>query len=68
MAKLFKRLRSGGKESLKERLHELEKKLQTQEEWYSRLERKNKDLYEENTILKRDKDDLLRRYVVFWCS
>ncbi|CAG2238399.1 unnamed protein product [Mytilus edulis] len=61
MAKLFKRLRSGGKESLKERLHELEKKLQTQEEWYSRLERKNKDLYEENTILKRDKDDLLRR-------
>ncbi|XP_063414156.1 uncharacterized protein LOC134696357 [Mytilus trossulus] len=61
MAKIFKRLRSGGKESLKERLHELEKKLQTQEEWYSRLEKKNKDLYEENTILKRDKDDLLRR-------
>ncbi|CAC5390525.1 unnamed protein product [Mytilus coruscus] len=61
MAKLFKRLRSGGKDSLKERLHELEKKLQTQDEWYSRLEKKNKDLYEENTILKRDKDDLLRR-------
>jgi len=58
MAKLFRKLTFRSKASLKVRLQEPERK---QDERYTRLEKKNKELYEENIILKREKDELLRR-------
>ena len=58
MAKLLRRLSCASKENLKGRLQEPERK---QDERYTRLEKKNKELYEENIILKREKDELLRR-------
>ena len=61
MAKLLRRLKSGSKASLKVRLEELELKLHIQDEWYTSLEKMNKELCEENIILKREKDELLRR-------
>ena len=61
MEKALRRLKSGSKESLKVRLQELEHKLHIQDEWYTSLEKKNKELSDENIILKREKDELLRR-------
>ena len=58
MATLFQRLKSGSKESRKVRIQELEHKLHLQDERYTRLEKKNKELLGENIILKRENMNL----------
>jgi hypothetical protein len=52
---------SGSKESRNARIQELEHKLHLQDERYTILEKKNKELLGENIILKREKDELLTR-------
>jgi hypothetical protein len=44
MATLFQKLKSGSKESRNARIQELEHKLHLQDERYTRLEKKNKEL------------------------
>ena len=61
MATLFQKLKSGSKESRNARIQELEHKLHLQDERYTILEKKNKELLGENIILKREKDELLTR-------
>ena len=58
MGKLIRTLTCGNKASLKAMLQELESQ---QDERCTSLEKRNKELYEESIILKREKDELLSR-------